>query len=89
MSSKNIVITGGSGFLGKAVNKSLEGTGYTVHSLAGRRSYDLVSQKQVDYMVQQLQPDVIIHLAAKVGGIGANKQNPGLFIIAICNTAPN
>ena len=80
MSSKNIVITGGSGFLGKAVNKSLEGTGYTVHSLAGRRSYDLVSQKQVDYMVQQLQPDVIIHLAAKVGGIGANKQNPGLFM---------
>ena len=80
MSSKNIVITGGSGFLGKAVNKSLESSGHKIHSLAGKRSYDLVSQKQVDYMVQQLQPDVIIHLAAKVGGIGANKENPGLFM---------
>lgn len=80
MSSKNIVITGGSGFLGKSVNKVLKSTDYNIYSLSGRQSYDLVSQKQVDYMVQQLQPDVIIHLAARVGGIGANKENPGLFM---------
>lgn len=80
MNSKKIVITGGSGFLGKAVNKKLGSMGYEIHSLEGRRSYDLVSQKQVDYMFQQLQPDVVVHLAAKVGGIGANKENPGLFM---------
>lgn len=80
MSSKKIVITGGNGFLGRAVNRNLASSGYNIVSLGGKREYDLVSQRQVDYMFQRLQPDVIIHLAAKVGGIGANKENPGLFM---------
>ena len=80
MSFKKVVITGGNGFLGRAVNRILASSGYDIVSLGGKREYDLVSQRQVDYMFQRLQPDVIIHLAAKVGGIGANKENPGLFM---------
>lgn len=80
MSSRNIVITGGSGFLGKSVYKELSGLNDTIIPLKGREGWDLTNQKQVDYMVQQLKPDVIIHLAARVGGIGANKENPGLFM---------
>jgi len=79
MSSRNIVITGGSGFLGKAVYKELSSSNDTIIPLKGRSGWDLTNQKQVDYMFQQLKPDVIIHLAARVGGIGANKDNPGLF----------
>jgi len=80
MSSKKIVVTGGSGFLGKAVNKSLSSENYTMVSLNGRRSYDLTNQKQVEYLYKEHKPDVIVHLAAKVGGIGANKDNPGRFM---------
>lgn len=80
MSSKKIVVTGGSGFLGKAVNKSLSSENYTMVSLDGRRSYDLTNQKQVEYLYKEHKPDVIVHLAAKVGGIGANKDNPGRFM---------
>jgi len=80
MSSKKIVVTGGSGFLGKAVNKSLSSEDYTMVSLDGRRSYDLTNQKQVEYLYKEHKPDVIVHLAARVGGIGANKENPGLFM---------
>ena len=80
MKSK-VIITGGSGFLGKAVNKVLkDDLFYDVVSLRGKRDCDLTSQKQVDYLYKEHEPDVIVHLAAKVGGIGANKDNPGLFM---------
>ena len=81
MSKSKVVITGGSGFLGKAVNKVLKNNPfYDVVSLGGKRDYDLTNQKQVDYLYKEYEPDAIIHLAAKVGGIGANKDNPGLFL---------
>ena len=80
MSSEKVVITGGSGFLGKAVNEALSSSGYSIVSLNGRRSFDLTNQKQVEYLYKQHEPNTIIHLAARVGGIGANKENPGLFM---------
>lgn len=81
MSKSKVIVTGGSGFLGKAVNKALKSNlFYDVVSLGGKREYDLTNQKQVDYLYKEYEPDAIIHLAAKVGGIGANKDNPGLFL---------
>ena len=81
MSKSKVIITGGSGFLGNAVNKVLkDNLFYDVVSLGGKRDYDLTNQKQVDYLYKEYEPDAIIHLAAKVGGIGANKDNPGLFL---------
>ena len=81
MSKSKVIITGGSGFLGKAVNKTLkDNLFYDVVSLGGKREYDLTNQKQVDYLYKEHEPDVIVHLAARVGGIGANKDNPGLFM---------
>jgi GDP-L-fucose synthase len=81
MSKSKVVITGGSGFLGKAVNKVLKNNlFYDVVSLGGKRDYDLTNQKQVDYLYKEHEPDAIVHLAARVGGIGANKNNPGLFM---------
>ena len=81
MSKSKVIISGGSGFLGKAVNKTLkDNLFYDVVSLGGKRDYDLTNQKQVDYLYKEHEPDVIVHLAARVGGIGANKDNPGLFM---------
>jgi GDP-L-fucose synthase len=78
--SSRIIITGGTGFLGKSVCRELNKSNNDVVPLKGRNGWDLTKQKQVEYMMQQLKPDVIVHLAAKVGGIGANKENPGLFM---------
>ena len=81
MSKSKVIITGGSGFLGRAVNKVLKDNFfYDVVSLGGKREYDLTNQKQVDYLYKEHEPDAIVHLAARVGGIGANKENPGLFM---------
>lgn len=80
MSSKKIVVTGGNGFLGKSVCKKLrENKEYDVHCLYGKQHWDLTNQKQVDYLYKEQKPDVVVHLAARVGGIGVNKANPGLF----------
>jgi GDP-L-fucose synthase len=81
MSSNKIVVTGGTGFLGKAVCQKLKKDKHnTVIQLKGKQQWDLTNQKHVDYLYQEHKPDTIVHLAARVGGIGANKENPGLFI---------
>ena len=76
-----IMVTGGTGFLGKAVVRLLKKDGYTsVIPLPGSKTWDLTKQNYVVYALQQFKPEVILHLAARVGGIGANQKNPGRFM---------
>tara|TARA_R100000008_G_scaffold83901_2_gene70019 strand:- start:3150 stop:4121 length:972 start_codon:yes stop_codon:yes gene_type:complete len=75
-----IVVTGGTGFLGKAVVANLKSNGYTRVVPIGSADYDLRSTLSVGAMYNHKDPDVVIHLAATVGGIGANKENPGRFM---------
>jgi GDP-L-fucose synthase len=74
-----ILLTGGSGFLGRQVLAVLEQRGYQ-HVLAPRRSdYDLTRADQVTACLNEVKPEAIVHLAAVVGGIGANREHPGEF----------
>ena len=81
MDKQKILITGAHGFLGKAVCSRLEQEeNYTLHKLQGKAVCDLKNREQVDEVLNTFQPTMVIHLAARVGGLGANKENPGLFI---------
>jgi len=75
---KRVVVTGGSGFLGQHVVRALELRGSTV-LVPRKRQYDLTSEPQVERMYTDMRPQVVIHLAAVVGGIGANRESPGRF----------
>ena len=81
-SIKKILLTGGSGFLGQYVFNELTRTGYTKDHIFVPRSsqYDLRSQYDTDNLFRLIKPDYVIHLAASVGGIGANMANPGKFL---------
>jgi len=76
---KRIVVTGGSGFLGSHVVEKLRGRGYSNVFIPGSSEYDLVKRDGILGMMEAYKPDVILHLAAVVGGIGANRDNPGSF----------
>jgi GDP-L-fucose synthase len=78
VAGKSILITGGTGFLGTHVAKQLVHAGARVFPV-GRRDYDLRRRGETDRMLRELRPDAVIHLAAVVGGIGANKASPGRF----------
>ena len=81
MQQDKILVTGARGFLGKAVCEQLKDGGFTnIIPLGGKAEWDLTKQKQTDYILAEKKPDYVIHLAARVGGIGANKENPGLFM---------
>ena len=71
-------MTGGHGFLGRHVVAALEPRGATVFA-PRKAQYDLTREADVTRMYGDLEPDVVIHLAAVVGGIGANRDSPGLF----------
>jgi len=76
-----ILITGGVGFLGRSVYKNLKDKHYkNVVALPGSDFWDLTNQEDVKKVMDQYRPRVVLHLAARVGGIGANKANPGRFI---------
>ena len=77
--NKKVLITGGTGFLGKAVVDVLSSKGYKKLLPIGS-SLDLTCGKKTFDFFQETRPDAVIHLAATVGGIGANKDNPGLFM---------
>jgi GDP-L-fucose synthase len=80
-SDKKVVVTGGAGFLGKAVISILQKRGCPAGNIFVPRSkdYDLRKLNAVRCLLKDAGPDVIIHLAAVVGGIGANRENPGKF----------
>jgi GDP-L-fucose synthase len=73
------VVTGGSGFLGSAVVRGLDARGATSVFVPRRAQYDLRDIKAVERLLDEQQPDIIIHLAAVVGGIGANRARPAEF----------
>lgn len=77
--NKNVLVTGGNGFLGKYVVSQLEGRGCKDIFTPASKEYDLVKMENVIRLINDSSPDIIIHLAAKVGGIGANAANPASF----------
>src|SRR5262245_30473974 len=78
-SSKRITVTGGAGFLGSFVVEKLRTGGCRDIFVPRSSQYDLVDMEAVKRMYRDARPDIVIHLAARVGGIGANRANPGRF----------
>ena len=74
-----VLLTGANGFLGKHVNEELKRQFYHVFECQGRNHYDLTLEEDVQNLYNDSQPEIVIHLAADVGGIGANQLNPGSF----------
>ena len=74
-----VVVTGGSGFLGRRVVAALEARGCRSVTVPRSREYDLRERSAVQRLYRDAKPDLVIHLAAIVGGIGANRANPGRF----------
>jgi len=74
-----IAITGGTGFLGRALSRFLGERGYRNIVPLGRADFDLLSPNDVSRLFQEIRPEILIHLAAVVGGIGANRKRPGTF----------
>ena len=79
LASKRIVVTGGAGFLGKHLIADLKNRGCTDVFVPRKRDYDLTEQSAVERLYEDAKPDLVFHLAAQVGGIGANQHNPGRF----------
>ncbi len=79
LSSKRVAVTGGAGFLGSFVVKKLRERGVTDLFVPRSREYDLREAEAVQRLYEETRPDLVIHLAAVVGGIGANRENPGRY----------
>ncbi|HEY9680505.1 MAG TPA: GDP-L-fucose synthase [Oculatellaceae cyanobacterium] len=79
MKQKNVLVTGGAGFLGKKVVAELKSRGYQDIFVPRSAEHDLTEQSKVRDLIRSVQPDLVIHLAAVVGGIGANRENPGKY----------
>ena len=78
LAGKTVAVPGGAGFLGSAVVERLEAAGASVF-VPRSRDYDLTTEDRVRAMYEDARPDVVVHLAARVGGIGANQRSPGTF----------
>jgi GDP-L-fucose synthase len=76
---QRVVVTGGAGFLGSYVTQGLRDRGVEEIFVPRRRDYDLVKIEQVRRLYDVTRPDLVIHMAAVVGGIGANRANPGRY----------
>jgi len=81
-SNRRVAVTGGAGFLGRVVCRLLQERGCRQVSVPRRAQFDLTTESGARRMYEELQPDVVIHLAAEVGGIGANRKHPGRFFFA-------
>jgi len=77
MKEKRITITGGSGFLGQHLVRTFRERGYGEILVADLPDYNLLRPEDIRRLFDEQRPDVVVHLAAKVGGIGFNQENPG------------
>ncbi len=77
--NKRVVVTGGAGFLGKAVVAQLKARGCRKLFIPRKKEFDLRDLTAIKRLLKLTKPDIIIHLAAVVGGIGANRENPAQF----------
>lgn len=75
---KHVTVTGGAGFLGSSVVQRLRDRGAELF-IPRSSCYDLTAKEHARRMYQDSRPEILLHLAARVGGIGANQRNPGLF----------
>ena len=84
LSKYQILVTGGAGFLGRHVVDALRRRGVPEASIfvPRRRDYDLTQEAAVQRLYEDARPDIVLHLAAEVGGIGANRDHPGRFFFA-------
>lgn len=76
---RRATVTGGSGFLGSFVVEKLKQRGCKDIFIPKSEDYDLIENEACKRLYKDAKPDVVIHLAARVGGIGANRENPGKF----------
>jgi len=76
---RRVMVTGGGGFLGSAVVERLRSSGAGEIFSVRSRDYDLRTRDGIERALADGRPDLVIHLAAVVGGIGANRENPGRF----------
>jgi GDP-L-fucose synthase len=77
--NRRVVVTGGAGFLGGYVTERLQKRGCKNILVPKIEDYDLVNINDINRMYEDMKPDIVIHLAAVVGGIGANREHPGEF----------
>ena len=82
VTGKRILLTGGAGFLGENVRRRLQDGGADEVFVPRRADYDLTESAAVARLYDDARPDTVVHLAAEVGGIGANRDNPGRFFYA-------
>jgi GDP-L-fucose synthase len=79
LTSQRILVTGGGGFLGSHIIEELRRRGCAQIAAPRRRDDDLTQAESVWRLFEQFRPELVIHAAATVGGIGANRENPGKF----------
>jgi GDP-L-fucose synthase len=79
LTGQRVMVTGGAGFLGRVVCDEVRKFGAAEVFVPRKAQYDLTEQTAIRRLLDDAKPDTVIHLAAVVGGIGANRENPGLY----------